>query len=58
MNMYNETKLRCTKLEEKVDELENRILEMRHAFDEVKLGREKDLNDAYLTFFAKRRELV
>ena len=31
---------------------------MRHAFDEVKIGREKDLNDAYLTFFAKRRELV
>ena len=58
MNMYNETKSRCAKLEEKVEDLENKIIEMRHAFDEVKIGREKDLNDAYLTFFAKRRELV
>ena len=33
-------------------------IEMRLAFESVKQGKEKQLKDTHLVFFAKRRELV
>ena len=32
--------------------------EMRDAFSKIKVGKEKQLKDAHLIFFAKRKELV
>jgi len=41
-----------------IEMLEMQKIEMRQAFDKVRLGKEKQLNDANLIFFAKRKTLV
>ena len=38
--------------------LEMQKLEMRMAFEKARAGKEKQLKEAHLIFFAKRRELV
>ena len=42
----------------KIEMLEMQKIEMRQAFDKVRSGKEKQLKDAHLIFFAKRKELV
>ena len=38
--------------------LQQQMQEMRDAFSKIKEGKEKQLKDAHLIFFAKRKELV
>ena len=42
----------------KIEMLEMQKIEMRQAFDKVRSGKEKQLKDAHLIFFAKRKEQV
>ena len=45
-------------LQAKVEMLEMQKVEMRSAFEKVQQGKEKQLKDAHLIFFAKRKTLV
>ena len=57
-NLNKELEGKITNLEDKIELLEIQKIEMRMAFEKARAGKEKQLKDAHLIFFAKRREMV
>ena len=52
--MAKEADMKCNELKTKNEMLEMQKIEMRDAFEKVRHGKEKELNDTHLIFFAKR----
>ena len=57
-NLNKELEAKTADLQNKIDILELQKIEMRMAFEKARAGKEKQLKDAHLIFFAKRREMV
>ena len=57
-NLIRESDSKTADLLAKNEQLRIEKEEMRNAFDNVKKGKEQELKDTHLVFFAKRRELV
>ena len=58
MHMTEEANARVTKLATEIEMRELEKIEMRNAFTKIQEGKERELEDANLIFFAKKKELV
>ena len=56
--MTEEANDRVTKLATEIEMRELEKIEMRNAFTKIQEGKERELEDANLIFFAKKKELV
>ena len=58
MHMTEEANAKVTKLATEIEMRELEKIEMRNAFTKIQEGKERELEDANLIFFAKKKELV